>query len=97
MLAGIPLLAVSSVAEGLALRLVRAGGVAEQAPEDALHVAVAAVNGVDYLVTWNCKHIANARTRKAMQAVVESAGYSMPVVCTPEEITEAGCEDGSDR
>ena len=44
------------------------------------------VNGMDYLLTWNCTHIANASYRPIIQAVCESFGYDVPVICTPEEL-----------
>jgi len=56
-------------------------------------VAIAAVNAMDFLVTWNRKHIANARSRSMIQATTEEAGYAMPVICTPEEIAEANGDD----
>ena len=49
-------------------------------------MAVAAVHGVNYLLTWNCKHIANASTRQAIERVCREAGYEPPVICTPEEL-----------
>jgi predicted nucleic acid-binding protein len=55
---------------------------------DALHIAIAATNGIDYLVTWNCKHLANAIIRNGIEGLVESFGYACPVVCTPEELME---------
>jgi len=55
---------------------------------DALHVAIAASNGMDYLVTWNCKHLANALTRSRMAGLIEASGYDCPVICTPEELME---------
>jgi len=55
---------------------------------DALHVAAAAVQGIDYLLTWNCKHIANAATRGIIEETCRGAGYEPPTICTPEELTE---------
>ena len=60
----------------------------EKAEVDAVHIAVAAVNGLDYLVTWNCKHIANPALRATIEAVCRSAGYVAPVTCTPPELIE---------
>lgn len=48
--------------------------------------SVATVHGVDYLLTWNCKHIANATMRQAIERVCREAGYEPPVICTPEEL-----------
>ena len=60
------------------------------AAEDALHIAIAATNGIDYLLTWNCKHIANATMRTDIEAVCREAGYEPSVICTPEELTHEG-------
>ena len=48
-----------------------------------------AVNGSDFLLTWNCTHIANAARRSDIEALVEDAGYSCPIICTPEELMES--------
>jgi predicted nucleic acid-binding protein len=87
LLQGIRLLGVTDAAGGLAGRLVRSGAVPGNAAEDALHIAVAAVHGVDYLLTWNCAHIANATLRQAIQGACRLAGYEPPIICTPEELT----------
>ncbi|HEX6885016.1 MAG TPA: type II toxin-antitoxin system VapC family toxin [Planctomycetota bacterium] len=85
-LEGIPRLQVTDAAGTLAARLVASGAVPRQAGEDALHIAVATVHGVDFLLTWNCKHIANAAMRQAIERVCREAGYEPPVICTPEEL-----------
>lgn len=59
-----------------------------KARTDALHIAIAAVNSIDYLLTWNCKHINNAHTRKLINSICADAGYDPPVLCTPQEIME---------
>jgi hypothetical protein len=56
--------------------------------EDALHIALAAVHGMTYLLTWSCKPIANAAMRSRIMATCAKAGYEAPVVCTPEELLE---------
>jgi hypothetical protein len=56
---------------------------------DAYHVAIAAVNGVEYLLTWNCTHIANAYTRPRIEAACRILGYEPPTICTPQELTQA--------
>ncbi len=89
---GIPLLAITDAAGELAARLVDEGAVPTHAGEDALHIAVAAVHGVDFLLTWNCRHIANATMRHNIERVCREAGYEPPVICTPEELTN-GHED----
>jgi hypothetical protein len=55
---------------------------------DALHIAIAAVHGLDYLLTWNCRHIANAVTLPKVYATCRRAGYEPPFVCTPPELME---------
>jgi hypothetical protein len=82
----IPRLAITGATGELATKLVESGAVPRKAAEDALHIAVAAVHGVDYLLTGNCKHIANAAMRQAIEGVCREAGYEPPVICTPEEL-----------
>jgi hypothetical protein len=82
------LLELSATALALAERLLANGAVPTAASEDALHIAVAAVHGMQYLMTWNCKHIANAATRSRIEVVRNEAGYDTPVICTPEELLE---------
>lgn len=81
-------LAPTEEAVELARALVREGPIPTKAEVDALHVAIAAVHGVEYLLTWNCTHIANALMRSSIEAICRSAGYEPPVTCTPEELME---------
>ncbi len=55
---------------------------------DAYHVAIAAVNGIEYLLTWNCTHIANAHTRPKIESTCRAMGYEPPIICTPQELME---------
>ena len=55
---------------------------------DAYHIAVAAVNGIDYLLTWNCKHIANAVMRPKIETICRQQGFEPPTICTPQELME---------
>jgi hypothetical protein len=73
----------------LSKNLVGAGAVPAKAANDALHIAVAAVNRVPYLLTWNCRHLANAVMRSKIEEVCESMGFKAPIICTPEELLEA--------
>lgn len=82
----LPILAVTIEAERLAPLLLRAAGLAANAETDALHVAVATVHGMDYLLTWNCTHIANATIRRAIERQCRLSGYEPPVICTPQEL-----------
>ena len=85
---GLRLLAISQEAERLAPFLLKAAGMAPNAETDALHVAVAAVHGMDYLLSWNCTHIANATIRRAIEKQCRASGYDPPVICTPQELIE---------
>ena len=82
----IPLLELNPQALDLAYALVQLGPLPEKASEDALHIAVATVHGIDHLLTWNCKHIANAQIRNAVVKVCRGRGYEPPIFCTPEEL-----------
>ena len=73
--------------------LVRGVPLPERAAADALHIAIAAVHGVDYLLTWNCTHIANVTLRPQIEAVCRAAGYECPLICTPEELPTGGQDD----
>jgi hypothetical protein len=87
-LQGIPLLAISDDVEGLATSL-RAGiPLPEKASIDALHIAVAAVNGVEFLLTWNCKHSANPAMRPKIERICRDLDFEPPVICTPQELLE---------
>ena len=85
-LEGFPLLAVSPAASELAGAILRANVLPATAFPDALHIAVASVHNVEYLLTWNCSHIANAELLPRVTALVEKTGFNMPFVCTPEEL-----------
>jgi hypothetical protein len=81
-------LAASAEADELAKKLVEGRAIPETEPRDAAHVALAAVNGIQYLVTWNFKHIANVTTRAAIESICRDAGYEPPTICTPDELSE---------
>ena len=85
-LEGLPLLLVSDAAVELAGHLLERAALPAGAKDDALHVAIAAAHGVDYLLTWNCKHIANAYQRPRIEAVCRALAFQPPVICTPEEL-----------
>lgn len=70
----------------LARLLLKRRAVPAMAEVDALHIGLATANGADYLLTWNCAHIANAEMRAKIGAVCREAGYEPPVICTPEEL-----------
>lgn len=85
-LADIPILATNQASLDLAKLLIEGNIVPRQFAEDASHVSIATVHGMDYLLTWNCKHIANAQLQRRLVSVCQRAGYEPPVICTPEEL-----------
>jgi hypothetical protein len=72
----------------LARALLRRKAMPAKAQVDALPLAIAAVNGMDYLLTWNCRHLANAALKLLLERICTKAGYSCPIICTPEELLE---------
>ena len=85
-LGDIPKLDVNDQAEKLAELLIIDGGVPASSRTDALHVAVAAVHRIDYLLTWNCRHMSNAVKRPIIRSICLNAGYVCPEICTPTEL-----------
>lgn len=83
------LLETSVHALDLAKKLIQAGALPAKAAADALHIAVAATNGIPYLLTWNCRHLANAAMRPVIENVCAGKGVKAPIICTPEELLEA--------
>jgi predicted nucleic acid-binding protein len=92
-LRNIPLIETSEAALNLARQFVAAAAIPQKAADDALHLAIATTNGVEYLVTWNCRHLANATMRAQIEAVCRAAGYHPPIICTPEELLETDSHD----
>ncbi len=82
-------LEITEEAESLTQAILAGGILPPRAVRDAAHVAVAAVHVVDYLLTWNCRHLANAQIARRIASVCERLGYRMPNICTPEELMGA--------
>ena len=89
LLTNIALLDIDSETETLASTLLSNHAVPKTEPRDATHIAVTAVNGIDYLATWNFKHIMNPSTQHLIEAICRDLGYEPPTICTPEQLTEA--------
>ena len=83
---GLPLLDITPEVGPLASAMLDSGILPRKAATDAAHIALAAVHGMDFLVTWNCVHIANAVIAKAVAKVCALHGHECPVICTPEEL-----------
>jgi predicted nucleic acid-binding protein len=86
LIADIPILAVSPEAKELADNLMLEHGIPASEPRDALHIAIAAVNGIQYLATLNFTDIANAETRATTEQVCRDCGYVPPLICSPDEL-----------
>jgi hypothetical protein len=85
---GVPALSLTDESAQLAEILVTEGPIPASYFEDALHIALCAINNADYLLTWNCTHLANAALRYDLEAVIDQKGYTCPTICTPEELME---------
>lgn len=84
-------LVLETTAEALELakELLQAGALPATAADDALHVAVAATKAIPFLLTWNCRHLANATMRPMIESVCHAKGFKAPIICTPEELLGA--------
>jgi len=83
-----PMLDIDDEARFLAEKIIAGRGIPADYPEDALHIAVAAVNGMEVVVTWNFAHLNNPFTRRAVRRIVEGEGYVCPESCSPQELLE---------
>jgi hypothetical protein len=92
LLSGLPSLEIGPESLEIARSLISKGPLPTKAESDAFHIAVAAVNAMDYLLTWNMKHIANAAMRKTIEERCRDAGFEPPVICTPDGLL--GEEEG---
>jgi hypothetical protein len=86
---GISLLQVSAEVKELAGKVLTSGLLPATADRDATHIALASAYELDILLTWNCRHIANPMIQQRLRRAVESAGFTLPVICTPEELLES--------
>ena len=82
------LLETSEAALALSRALIEEGPLPEKAAEDALHIAISVTNGVEFLLTWNHKHLANAAMRAEIEDICRSSGYRPSILCTPEDLLE---------
>jgi predicted nucleic acid-binding protein len=83
---GIPLLKLTDSAVELSKKLISEGVLPVKAADDALHIALSAVHNIDYLLTWNCRHIDNAEMKPLIRSVIITNGYNYPEICTPQEL-----------
>jgi hypothetical protein len=85
-ISGLPTFAVTEDVEALTQAIMDAGILPQHAFPDAAHVAVSAIHSIDYLLTWKCKHLANAQIARRIAVVCENLGHKMPFICTPDEL-----------
>ncbi len=83
---GIPFLQVTDDAVNLAKMIIKPGPLPKKAANDALHLAIAAVHKIDYLMTWNCRHLDNAELKPKVRNVLLLNGFKVPEICTPQEL-----------
>ena len=91
-LEGIPELTVGNEEKSLAQKLIVGKAVPKEYPDDALHIATAAIHKMDYHVSWNFKHITNGHTIPKVEKICREAGYDCPCICTPQMLQEGGRE-----
>ena len=87
-LAGIPRLQITPEADAFVERLLRSDIIPPKAAADAVHLALSAVHGIEFLLTWNCRHIHNLKLERRIEAVCEAFGFACPIICTPAELME---------
>jgi predicted nucleic acid-binding protein len=85
-LAGLPVLPIAAEAERLAADFLRTGALPPSARSDAIHLAVASFVQADYLLTWNCRHLANAQIIRRLEREAARSGWNLPTICTPLEL-----------
>lgn len=81
-----PKLAVTKEVDLLATLIMKKGILPTKAEADAVHISIAAVYKVDFLLTWNCKHLANAQILRRLRLVLAKNGIEVPTICTPAEL-----------
>ncbi len=85
-LQNISVLELTEDIQDLGMQFLSRSNLPSKASDDAIHIATATVHGLDYLLTWNCKHIANAQIQKKLTEICRDFGYELPIICTPYEL-----------
>jgi hypothetical protein len=86
--AGYPILATNDTVLQLAKELMRQAKLPKKVEDDVAHIAIAAVHQMDYLLTWNCAHIANPHWQSKLSEIIAEFGFRVPVLCTPQALME---------
>lgn len=88
LLAELPLLDLTAAAQTFAQQILDCRILPIEADRDAVHIGLATLHRMDILLSWNCRHIANAAIQPRLRRLAEAGGYTLPVICTPEELME---------
>lgn len=86
MMTGMPVVAITPQIERMAVQFLETGALPAEMRSDALHLAAASLAGADYLLTWNCRHLANAQILRRLEGEAKRLGWELPKVCTPLEL-----------
>jgi predicted nucleic acid-binding protein len=81
-----PILEITGEAMELADTLIKEGALPAQAKDDAAHIAISTIHNIEYLLTWNCRHLDNAETKPVIRSICAIKGYICPEICTPVEL-----------
>ena len=92
LMAGIPLVRATDEALVLTERILRSGILPTHADRDAAHIALATIYEMDILLSWNCRHLANATIQARLRKLADNAGFAFPVICTPNQLMESDHE-----
>jgi hypothetical protein len=92
LLQSIPLLRATGEVEEFAGKILASGLLPATADRDAAHIALASAYELDILLSWNCRHIANAALQARLRKLADASGFTLPVICTPEELMESDHE-----
>ena len=95
LLQGVPLLQVTDTVKEFARKVLSSGLLPVTADRDAVHIALASAYQMDILLSWNCRHIANAAIQARLRKLADAAGLTLPVICTPEELMENDYEQNN--
>jgi len=79
---GLQLVELNQAVQNLSAQFLKRSNLPQKASDDAVHIAAATVHGLDYLLTWNCKHIANAQIQRKLAEISLDFGYQLPIICT---------------
>ncbi|NEP84404.1 MAG: type II toxin-antitoxin system VapC family toxin [Okeania sp. SIO3C4] len=82
----LPFLFANETVTNLTEQFLQQTNLPPKASDDALHIALATVYSLDYLLTWNCRHIANPNIQRKLSEISTNFGYQLPILCTPYQL-----------